>query len=304
MKLQINISGAEQSLNNYETCCLSEVYLPNIDSYEELLRVLELSYRMNKHSLALKCSLKETEHIVNNNMRMGIGMTGILQASEEQRSWLDEAYTWLRRFDKTYSEEKGFPVSIKLSTVKPSGTLSLLPGVTPGVHPNPAGPYYIRRIRMSSDSPLIEVCRSHGYGVEPQINFDGSIDKSTMVVSFPCRVPETTPVASEFSWREQLDNVRLLQKVWSDNSVSCTVYYKKEDLPGIKEYLKVFLPEEIKTVSFLLYQGHGFKQAPYETITKEEYDSIKNGTTPITSVEVKESDFDMVDCEGGACPIK
>lgn len=295
---------AEQSLVDKETCCLSEIYLPNIKSFEELKEVLSLSYRVNKHSLALHCSLKETETIVNTNMRMGIGMTGILQATPEQRSWLNNAYEWLRGYDKIYSAEKGFPISIKLTTVKPSGTLSLLAGVTPGVHPNPAGPYYKRRVRISSSSPLIEVCRKHGYHIEPQINFDGSKDNNTMVVTFPCSLPDTTPVAANFSWREQLDNVREMQRVWSDNSVSCTVYYKKEDLPEIKEYLSKYFSQEIKTVSFLLYHGHGFNQAPYETITKEEYDSLVSLTTPITSVEIKEQDFEVIDCEGGACPVK
>lgn len=295
---------AEQSLENGETCCLGEVYLPMIESYEELLKALEFSYRMNKHSLWLHSSFKNTEEVVHRNMRMGIGVTGVLQASEEQKSWLDDAYKWLRNFDKEYSKKNGFPTSIKLTTCKPSGTLSLLPGVTPGIHPSPAGPYYIRRIRISSESPLIDVCRSHGYQIEPQINFDGSVDKSTMVVSFPCRVPEGTPVAKDFSWKDQLDNVRWLQKVWSDNSVSCTVYYKKEDLPEIKEYLAKYMPNEIKTVSFLLYSGHGFKQAPYETISEDEYLDMVYGTSPISSVEVRESDFDVVDCEGGACPIK
>ncbi len=295
---------AEQSLANKETCCLAEVFLPNIESYDELLKVLSYMYRMNKHSLALHCSLKDTEDIVHKNMRMGIGMTGILQATEEQRSWLKDAYVWLREYDKSYSEKHGFPVSIKLTTVKPSGTLSLLAGVTPGVHPNPAGPYYIRRVRMSSHSPLVDVCRKHGYHIEPQKKFDGSDDNSTVVISFPCKVPETTPVAADFDWKTQLDMVRRMQAEWSDNSVSCTVYYRKEDIPSIKEYLKQHFRNEMKTVSFLLYHGHGFVQAPYETISKEQYLEMLSGTSPITSVEVKEDDFDVVDCEGGACPIK
>jgi hypothetical protein len=295
---------AEQSLANHETCCLGEVYLPNIESYDELLEVLTYSYRMNKHSLALHCSLKETEDIVHKNMRMGIGMTGILQATEEQRSWLKDAYTWLRQYDKDYSEKHGFPVSIKLTTVKPSGTLSLLAGVTPGVHPNPAGPYYIRRIRMSSSSPLIEVCKKHGYHVEHQRKFDGSEDKATVVVSFPCKLPETTPVAADYSWKDQMDMIRKMQAEWSDNSVSCTIYYKKEDLEDIKQYLKDHFRNEIKTVSFLLYYGHGFDQAPYETITKEQYEEMVSGVTPITSVQVKEEEFDIEDCATGACPVK
>ena len=295
---------AEQSLANYETCCLAEVYLPNIESYEELQEVLKFSYRMNKHSLALHCSLKETETVVNKNMRMGIGMTGVLQATEEQRSWLKEAYAWLRGYDKWYSGEKGFPESIKLTTIKPSGTLSLLAGVTPGVHPNPAGPYYIRRVRISSQSPLVDVCRKHGFPIEYQIKFDGSEDKSTMVISFPCKLPESTPVAADYDWKTQLDMVRRMQSEWSDNSVSCTVYYKKEDLEDIKKYLKQHFRHEIKTVSFLLYHGHGFIQAPYETITREQYLEMVEKTTPITTVEVKESDMEIAECLSGACPVK
>ncbi len=295
---------AEQSLVNHETCCLAEIFLPNIESKEELLEAISFVYRMNKHSLALHCSLKETEDIVNKNMRMGIGMTGILQATEEQRSWLKDAYTWLREYDVEYSSKHGFPPSIKLTTVKPSGTLSLLAGVTPGVHPNPAGPYYIRRVRISSHSPLIDVCRKHGYSIEYQKKFDGSEDKSTMVISFPCKVPETTPVAADFDWKTQLDMVRRMQAEWSDNSVSCTVYYKKEDIEDIKQYLRDHFRNEIKTVSFLLYHGHGFVQAPYETISKEQYEEMVSKVKPITSVEIKEEDMEVVDCEGGACPIK
>lgn len=296
---------AEQSLNNFETCCLSEVYLPNIDSYEELIDILKLTYRVNKHSLSLHCSLKETETIVNNNMRMGIGMTGIMVASEEQLGWLKDAYTFLREYDVEYSKLKGYPNSIKISTIKPSGTLSLMPkSITPGAHPSPAGPYYIRRIRIASNSNLIQVCKSHGYKIESQLNFDGSIDNSTMVVEFPCKVPEGTPVASTYGWKDQLNMIKRLQSEWSDNSVSCTVYYKKEELDEIKEYLKLNYKDNFKTLSFLLYHGHGFKQAPYETITKKEYDALIINVKPITAIEIKEGDFDILECDSGSCPIK
>ena len=96
-------------------------------------------YRINKHSLNLPCHNKETEKIVHANQRMGIGVTGYLQATEEQRQWLPDCYEELRAFDKEYSASHGFPVSVKLTTQKPSGTLSLLPGVTPGAHPEKDG---------------------------------------------------------------------------------------------------------------------------------------------------------------------
>lgn len=295
---------AEQGLADKETCCLAEVYLPNISSFNELIKCLVYAYRICKHSLALHCKLKDTEEIVHKNMRMGIGMTGILQASEEQLSWLDSAYKFLREYDESYSREHDFPTSIKLTTIKPSGTLSLLAEVTPGVHPNPAGPFYIRRVRVASNSPLIEVCKSHGYNIEYVKNFDGTTDMTTMVVEFPCRVPSHTPVAKNYSWKQQLDMVRRMQREWSDNSVSCTVYYKLEDLPEIKEYLKNHMKNELKTVSFMRYSDHGFIQAPYEDITEEKYIELASKCYPITKVEVREKDFDVQDCDNGSCPIK
>lgn len=306
----LNCSGvlvhncAEQSLANKETCCLGEIYLPNITNFKEFIDCLTLCYRVCKHSLSLHCSLKDTEDIVHKNYRMGIGITGYLQATEEQQSWLKEAYEWLRKYDVQYSAIHGFPTSIKLTTVKPSGTLSLLPGVVPGCHPSPAGPYYIRRVRMASNSYLAEMCKTNGYHVEYNKKFDGTDDRNILVVEFPCKVPESTPVAANFNWKDQMDTIRRLQAEWSDNSVSCTVYYKKKDLEDIKQYLKKYYKDEIKTISFLLYSGHGFVQAPYETITKELYDELKAKTKSLTSIEIKENTFELDECASGACPIK
>lgn len=293
---------AEQSLAAYETCCLAEVWLPNITSREELVDVCKLLYRINKHSLALPCHLSETEDIVHKNMRMGIGVTGVLQATDEQRSWLEETYVKLREFDKTYSASHGFPESIKLTTVKPSGTLSLLPGVTSGCHPAYSN-YMIRRIRIAADHPLVQVCREHGYPVEYQRNFDGSPDHSTQVVSFPFCYPEGTKIAADMTAIDQLETVKWLQEVWSDNSVSCTVYYRKEELPEIKKYLAKNYKNNHKSLSFLLHNEHGFHQAPLEEITKEEYEALVACTTLITKVE--DAAFDGGDeCASGACPIK
>ena len=293
---------AEQSLAAYETCCLAEVYLPNIESKEQLLDVCQLLYRINKHSLALPCHLKETEDIVHKNMRMGIGVTGVLQATEEQRSWLSDTYRRLREFDFKYSHEHGFPESIKLTTVKPSGTLSLLPGVTSGCHPAYSR-HMIRRIRIAADHALVQVCREHGYPVEYQRNFDGSEDHSTMVVSFPFAYPEGTKIAAEMTAIDQLEVVKWLQANWSDNSVSCTVYYRKEELPEIQKYLAKNYKNNHKSLSFLLHNEHGFHQAPLEEITKEQYDALVASTRLITHVD--EASFDGGDeCASGACPVK
>lgn len=295
---------AEQSLADKETCCLAEIYLPNIASKEELTEVATYLYRINKHSLSLPCHHPETEAIVHKNMRMGIGVTGYLQATPEQRSWLKETYEKLRIYDVQYSAKHGWNTSIKLTTVKPSGTLSLLAGVTPGVHPG-YSQHFIRRIRMGSNSNLVNLCRENGYDVEYQRNFDGSEDKNTVVVSFPCKFPEGTVVAKDVTAIDQLNFVKELQANWSDNSVSCTVYYRKEELPAIKEWLKENYNHNTKTVSFLLHNEHGFDQAPYEEISKEKYEELAAKVKPITSVEVKEDDLlDSTECVTGACPIK
>lgn len=302
-EVQIFNPCAEQSLANFETCCLAEVFLPNVESKEEMLDIATLLYRVNKHSLLLPCHLKETEEIVHKNMRMGIGVTGVCQATKEQLSWLSDIYVALRKYDVEYSEKIGVDPSIKLTTCKPSGSLSLLPGVTPGCHPGYAH-YMIRRISIASNHPLIGVCREHGYKVEYKRNFDGSDDRGTVVVEFPFKFPEGTTVAKDITALEQLKLVSWLQKNWSDNSVSCTVYYRKEELPKIKEYLKKHYKKEHKSLSFLLHSGHGFHQAPYEEITKEQYDEIVAKTKIITSTEYA-LDFDPSDeCASGACPIR
>lgn len=293
---------AEQSLADKETCCLAEIFLPNITSYEEFIDVATLLYRINKHSLALPCHLKETEAIVHANMRMGIGVTGVLQATEEQKSWLRRAYEELRAFDKEYSAEHNFPESVKLTTVKPSGTLSLLPGVTPGCHPAYAR-FMIRRIRISSNHPLVQVCRDHGYHVEYQQNFDGSEDHSTVVVSFPFRHPDHAVLAKDMTAIDQLETIKWLQENWSDNSVSCTVYYRKEELPEIRKYLKKYYKNAHKSLSFLLHSEHGFKQAPLEEITEEQYNELVANTRLITAVDEANIGLDD-DCATGACPIR
>ncbi len=297
---------AEQSLAPYETCCLAEVHLQNITSKKELLKVCTYLYRINKHSLSLPCHHPETEEIVHRNMRMGIGITGYLMATPEQQSWLAETYQQLRQYDVTYSAAHNFPPSIKLTTIKPSGTLSLLSGATSGAHPGYSH-YFLRRVRMASNIPLIDVCRKNGYPIEFERNFDGTENRNTVVVSFPCSFPEHTKVAKDMTAIDQLEVVKKLQKEWSDNAVSVTIYYRKEELSDIQNWLKSNYNDNLKTVSFLLHSDHGFAQAPLEEITKEQYLELIAKTISIegmASIEESGVSSDTLGCESGVCPIK
>jgi ribonucleotide reductase alpha subunit len=294
----------EISLASYECCNLSELYLNNISSKEELIACAKLLYKTQKAIAALPFIHEETNKIVHKNMRLGLGVTGICQ-SLDKVEWLDLCYKELRKFDKEWSKERGWSRSIKLTTVKPSGTLSLLAGSTPGVHPA-YSKYYVRRVRMASNDPLVSYCRDLGYHVEYVVNFDGSENHDTVVVEFPCETPDGALFADDMGVIKQLEMVKKLQEVWSDNAVSVTAYYSEEELSDLKQWLSDNYENGIKSVSFLLRQKHGFKQAPYEEITKEIYENKKSKVKPVININQNIGDqaLEGIECEGGACPIK
>lgn len=313
-KAKIPNPCAEIILSSYQTCCLSELFLPNIESKEELQEILSFAYRICKKSLALKCHIAESERIVHEQFRIGVGVTGICQCSDEKLSWLSDGYEYLRTYDSEYSVANNMPASIKLTTTKPSGSLSLLGGCTPGVH-GAYSQYYIRRVRFSSDNPLIKIAEQNGYKTEFVKNFDGSTDYLTKIIEFPSKAPDGSKLACDMSAVEQLNLVKKMQHIWADNAVSNTVTYKLEELPEIKEWLRENYNDNIKSVSFLLHSNHGFQQAPYEPIDEETYNTLVAGVNVIRyinsdilfskEVESKEEQIlDQGDCAGGACPIR
>ena len=295
----------EISLADKECCNLSELYLNNIESKQELIECSKLLYKTQKAICALPFLHEDTNKIVHKNFRIGQGITGICQGLHNKKlEWLDSCYKALKEFDKEWSKKQGWPESIKLTTVKPSGTLSLLAGATPGVHPAYSR-YYIRRVRMSSQDALVETCKDMGYHVEYVKNFDGSLNRDTVIVEFPCKSGDNAILAKDMKATDQLELVKDIQREWSDNAVSCTVYYKKEELDEIKEWLRKNYKGNIKSVSFLLHQDHGFEQAPYEEIDEKTYEKLTIGIKKVSSVDIGNGkSLEGLECEGGVCPIK
>jgi adenosylcobalamin-dependent ribonucleoside-triphosphate reductase len=296
---------AEIALADGESCNLATIFLPNIESLSQFLEISKLLYMIQKQITRMSYPYEKTNHITHKNARLGQSVTGVLQSSKEQISWLKDVYENLKSFDKTYSNKKGWNQSIRLTTIQPSGTLSLLPGVTPGIHPSFAE-YYIRRVRFSSVDPLVESCRKRGYKVVWDIGLDGREDHTKYVVEFPCKSPKDAILAANMTAVEQLEWVKKMQTDWADNAVSVTVYYRKEELGAIKEWLANNYDKNVKSVSFLLHSEHNFPLPPYEVITEEVYNKIMskiNLTVPLNDISTT-LNIEMEDCSTGACPIK
>jgi ribonucleoside-triphosphate reductase len=287
-----------------EVCNLATVFLPNIESLEQFEDVSQLLYMLQKQIAALPYLHEGTNKIVRRNMRLGQSITGILQSSQAQLDWLDPAYRSLKAFDEQYSAQRGWPRSIKLTAVQPSGSLSLLPGVTPGIHPAFAE-YYIRRVRFGAGDPLVEACRKRGYTVTPDIGIDGREDRSRWVVEFPCKAPTNTILARDMSAVEQLEWVKDIQTKWADNAVSVTVYYRKHELDEIKSWLERNYDSSVKSVSFLLHTDHNFPLPPYEEIDAATYDKLMARVDMSAPLVAGPEEFDMLDeCSTGGCPVR
>lgn len=295
---------AEIALGDGESCNLATIFLPNVESFEQFCEISELLYMVQKQITQMNYPYEKTTEIVKKNARLGQSITGIVQATDEQLKWLSPAYERLRELDNRYSTEHGMPKSVRLTTVQPSGTLSLLPGVTPGIHPAYAR-YYIRRVRFGAADQLVDACRKRGYKVQWDIGLDGREDHTRYVVEFPCKSPDNAVLASEMTAVQQLEWVKKMQTEWADNAVSVTVYYRKEELDDIKAWLEKNYDSGVKSVSFLLHADHNFPLPPYEEITKEQYEKLSSKIDMTVAIQSSlGAELDLDNCSTGACPIK
>lgn len=294
---------AEAMLENGEGCNLQELFLPNLDGVEEFKEAAVLMHRWGKRVTCETFHNPKNDEVFKRNRRIGTGITGCLQSPDLFKAEvLDDVYNAIQHENIRYSKELGIPESIRTTVIKPSGTLSLLGDCTPGVHPA-FSKYYIRRVRFASNDPLIKVLQKAGYNIEPVLKFDGKLDHGTLVVDFYQETPANTPCADDgFDTWKQLDTLLFAQKHWADQSVSITVYYKREEIGKIKQWLAENI-KSIKTISFLCYSDHGFEQSPMESITKQNYEALSSKIKTIDFDDVSLGELESMECEG-SCPIK
>jgi len=262
---------AEQPLESYELCTLVEVHLNRHTDKEDFMRTLKFAYLYGKTVTLLPTHWQITNGIMQRNRRIGTSLTGIASFTDingmpTTREWMDEGYKKIRHYDKQYSEWLCVRESIRVTTVKPSGSVSLLSGASPGVHWSVGGEYFLRAIRFGNTDPMLHLFKAAGYKIE-----DDLVSANTSVVYFPVSSghPRSEKDVSLF---EKIGLAATTQKYWSDNGVSVTLSFDKEtETKHIAPALHMY-EGQLKAVSFLPMGNHTYPQQPYTQITKEEYD--------------------------------
>lgn len=264
----------EQTLESYECCTLVETFPFKHDSLEDYKKTLKQAYLYAKAVTLLPTHWPETNEVMQRNRRIGCSMSGVAQFIEAYdynvlREWSEEGYTTICDRDRIYSEWLGVRESIKKTSIKPSGTVSILAGATPGAHWMPGDEFHIRRMRFSVHDPLVPMFEAAGYHVEP----DFADPDTTVVVEFPAHGPSIRTQAEVSVW-EKTQLAAQLQRYWADNQVSVTLSFVPEEASQIGRVLSVH-EGQLKSVSFLpISVGAVYKQMVYEDITEEQYRSF------------------------------
>lgn len=262
---------SEQSLESGEMCNLVETFPANHDSIEDWQHTLKFAYLYAKTVTLLPTHNVETNQIMMRNRRIGLSMSGICQAINKfgRRKFLNGCavgYDLVREWDMVYSRWFAVPESIKVTSVKPSGTVSLLCGAWPGIH-LPEAEYYNRVIRFANDSWMLPWLQAQGFKM---YDLSGTGEPNTTAVYFPVRENFFSKGKREVTLWEQLENAAVIQSVWADNQVSCTVTFKPEERRDIVTALELY-ETRLKSISFLPYQTHGYSHAPYQEISEHEF---------------------------------
>ncbi|NGQ94488.1 ribonucleoside-triphosphate reductase, adenosylcobalamin-dependent [Brevibacillus sp. SYP-B805] len=232
---------------------------------------------------------------------------------------LNRMYAIVKKADEEYSallsQVLGMEVrpSIKLTTVKPSGSVSLLSGITPGIHWS-YFEYGIRRIMCQKGDFLVDLAKDCGYRVEDSVYTPNSV-----VIEFPYKASSAGlpgfKSCAEITIEEQFAMQALFNIYWADNMVSCTISFHEHERSKIAKLLKQYRMR-IKSTSLLPYSGHGYQQAPYEPTTQEEYEArLADIKMPIEQYyrrlremrKIQDTEMTLAEaaeCVGGACPIR
>lgn len=247
-------------------CCLVETFPDRHQSYKDFEETLEMAFQYAKIVTLGLPHIPETAEVMGKNRRIGTSMSGIAQfiASKGVKQlidWSDNGYKFIKKYDEAISKQLHIPESIKVTSIKPSGTVSLLAGATPGVH-YPHSEFYTRRMRLAKSSELLPPILEAGYTVE-----EDAVDSNGVVIEIPVHVGEGTRTLKDVTLWEQLQIAAFMQRYWADNQVSCTVSFDPDkegkDIKNALDYFQF----QLKGISFLPRTKDVYPQMPYEEIT-------------------------------------
>ena len=263
---------AEQSLESYECCTLVETYLNRHENLDDFKRTLKFAYLYAKTVTLLPTHWEETNAIMQRNRRIGTSISGVANFADNRglpvlREWMDEGYKVIQGYDKTYSEWLGIRESIKTTTIKPSGTVSILAGESPGVHWTVGGQYFYRTIRFRNNDPMLPLFKMANYRVEPAV----LEPDTTSVVYFPIK-SESKRSEKDVSIYEKMALAATAQRYWSDNSVSVTISFDPDKEGSAIGTVLHMYDGQLKTVSFLPMMSDVYPQMPYQQIDEKTFE--------------------------------
>jgi len=270
---------SEIILRPYQFCNLSEVVLRENDTKKDIERKVELATILGTWQSTLT-DFKYLRKIWKDNTEeerlLGVSLTGQFghkfMSGKEDLVSLEAFLMTLRESARAKNKDEagkiGIPESAAITCVKPSGTVSQLVGVSSGMHAWHS-PYYIRTVRGSKGDPISTFLKEVGIPVEDDV----MKPNETYVFSFPVKAPEGAIVRNDLTAIEHLNIWLVYQRAWCEHKPSITVSVKEDEWMEVGAWVyKNF--DEVSGISFLPHSDHSYKQAPYQEVTKEDYESL------------------------------
>jgi len=298
-------------LRPFGFCNLTEVVVRHGDDIETLRRKVELATILGTFQSTLtdfRYIRKQWKLNAEEERLLGVSLTGIMDSPLLNGSYsrLPELLSELKNVsietNKEWAEKLGIEKSAAITTVKPSGTVSQLVDSASGIHPRHNG-HYIRTVRADVKDPLATFLKDKGVPCEQDVT-----NSSNLVFSFPVSSPDGSVCRSDRSALDQLEHYLSFKRYWCEHNPSITVYVKEHEWMDVGAWVYKHM-DEIGGVSFLPHSEHVYQQAPYQDISKEEYERLSTSFPKIDwsefdSYETSEDTTNgsqELSCTSGSC---
>ena len=305
---------SEIILRPYQFCNLTEIVVRATDTVADLERKVQLATilgtiqsTMTNFPYLRKIWTKNTEE----ERLLGVSMTGIMDnpMMTYANVSLEEMLQHLRQVavdtNKEWAAKLGINPSTAITAVKPSGTVSQLVDSASGIHARHSE-YYIRTVRGDNKDPLTQFMKEQGVPSEPCV----MKPETTTVFSFPQKSPQSAITRNDMTALEQLEMWLVYQRHWCEHKPSVTVTVRDHEWLEVGAWVYRNF-DEVSGISFLPHSDHSYQQAPYQEITKAEYEHLLS-VMPERIDWVKLSEYEMEDttkasqqfaCSAGVCEI-